>query len=647
MSSDGSHFSPQTRFFTISTAGHVDHGKTSLIKALTGIDPDRLKEEQERQMTIDLGFAHLLLPGDMVLGFVDVPGHGKFLKNMLAGVGGIDMALLVVAADEGPMPQTIQHVRILSLLGVRKAIVAITKTDLVAEQDRAAQISLVQQEIEELLRKHDIKLLCACPISSTKHSGFDELKKAFMTELEKLPKRDTAGGASLPIDRVFSKSGFGKIVTGTLVKGRIAVGDQVTVEPGDVAARVRRLETFGHEVESAGAGQRVACNIVLKEDHHLSRGQVVLTQAVPVSKQLMVSIIDKPKISGENFAADAGGQPIRLYHGTAECHGVLRWVDDVSTSPDAVEAIGMVALTDPVVAHAADRYVIRMSDDSIYGGEILICDRPRWMRRNALIELSQLLIAEDYKAALLSFVESAPHQIVRQSLSATFLPGPAAGDASESLIAEKKIARLDTHIMTAESRKRLADSLVAEVKSQSSSEEGAPLESVRGRLVPKLDRATFQKLIEEESSSGKVVRAGDRLRLPGTSAPKPADPVVDQLQKKILGALNDAFCLDLDELARTCGSDASKTKAAVTALAKGGQVHLINYEFAISDGNLKKAHEVLASIWNQKRNIAPTDFRESLNTTRKYAMALLQHFDDNKITRRLESGRVLLKGPAH
>jgi selenocysteine-specific elongation factor len=216
MTSSAAPFATNTRFFTISTAGHVDHGKTSLIRALTGIDPDRLKEEKERQMTTDLGFAHMDLGANVVVGFVDVPGHGKFLKNMLAGVGGIDMALLVVAADEGPMPQTAQHVRILSLLGVSKAIVALNKIDAV---DDPEQIEIVRDEIGELLEKHGIQLIELVPVSATKNIGIKELKEVLSKRLVGLPARDTAGGAFLPVDRVFTKSGFGTVITGTLVRG--------------------------------------------------------------------------------------------------------------------------------------------------------------------------------------------------------------------------------------------------------------------------------------------------------------------------------------------------------------------------------------------------------------------------------------------
>ncbi|MBX9694182.1 MAG: hypothetical protein K2Z81_17495, partial [Cyanobacteria bacterium] len=272
-----------TLHFTLATAGHVDHGKTSVLRALTGIDPDRLKEEKERQMTTDIGFAHLRLSpsvidaagkdaisafkkklgevgaegkedGELVVGFIDVPGHGKFLKNMLAGVGGIDLALIVVAADEGPMPQTVQHVKILSLLGVRKCIVVLTKIDLVGDDEK----QFATQEIHDLVGRLGIEVLETVPVSAVKGVGIENLRSAIVRQVMQLPARTTVNDsigqplpAYLPIDRVFSKSGYGVVVTGTLVYGHIKVGDNVFIEPGHSQARVRGLETFNRKLNEA------------------------------------------------------------------------------------------------------------------------------------------------------------------------------------------------------------------------------------------------------------------------------------------------------------------------------------------------------------------------------------------------------------
>ncbi|HEY9791187.1 MAG TPA: selenocysteine-specific translation elongation factor [Candidatus Obscuribacterales bacterium] len=651
MTSNQAPFPPTTRFFTVSTAGHVDHGKTSLIRALTGIDPDRLKEEKERQMTTDLGFAHMQLPGDVVVGFVDVPGHGKFLKNMLAGVGGIDLALLVVAADEGPMPQTQQHVRILSLLGVNKALVALTKIDTVSDPEH---IALVKEEIDSLLNDHAVELVGLVEVSSTKSLGIEDLKRSLALHLASLPPREISGGAFLPVDRVFSKSGFGTVITGTLVRGKLAVGDQILVGPDVSPGRVRRLETFGHPVEVASAGQRLACNLVLKEPNtKLERGHVVLGLDVPSTKTLIVNVIDRPKIAGEKFADRISEQPVRIYHGTAEHHGYLRWAQALHGEIHDQEstAVALVVLNEPAMVQSQDRFILRLSDETIFGGEIVFRDRPRWLKRSDLVEITASIQLGNIEDAIRSFINAAPHHMVKRSQLSLFLPEPLAKETCDQLLRAGTLAAIGDAVMAAATRtdwsKRLRQSIEDVLKQHAGSSEyadGIALEAARSSLQPRLERALFQSLVDEEVAANRLVRKGDKLSLPG-AVPQAAPAGRGPLGEKITKALDENFCLELAELAKICGTDVGKMKNAIQSMAKDGDVLLINYEFAISKQNLQRAHQVLANIWQTKRNIAPTDFREALNTSRKYAMALLQHFDDNKITRRLESGRVLLKAP--
>lgn len=639
------HFSSATRFFTISTAGHVDHGKTSLIKKLTGIDPDRLKEEKERQMTTDLGFAHLSLAPDLLVGFVDVPGHGKFLKNMLAGVGGIDMALLVVAADEGPMPQTVQHVRILSLLGVSRAIVAITKID-VTDRDT---IELVKEEVQELCTAHGITILEFCPISSTKGLGFDELKQAFLRVLKAMPERDAAGPVFLPVDRVFSKAGFGTVITGTLVKGKLAAGDQVLVAPAMKSARVRRVETFGHQVEQARAGQRVACNIVLKEAEAITRGHLIMTGQMPAARSLVVGIIDRPSITPVPLSQRMSDQPVRVYHGTAECHGYLRWVaDSTDEASDKTAAIGLLALDDALVAQPRDRCVIRLSDDTIYGGEILLNQRPRWLKKNDLLTIARLLSGGQSEQACLTLVSAAPHKMVKKDNFANLLPAQTCHQLCQALVDNGQLVALAEYVMDKETRSWLSTQVqesLSKLCQSDASGDGVGLENLRTGMPVKLDRQTFQALIDEEQSQNRLVKKQDKLLLPSSAETKTTSQADSDLQNKILQLLKDNFCLDIDETAKALGADAARVKLASQALQKTGQLHIAAYEFLLSDANLRLAHKKLAEVWTAKKIISPGDFRDSVQTSRKYAMALLQHFDDIKVTRRLPSGRVLLKGP--
>lgn len=640
-------YQAQTRFFTIATAGHVDHGKTSLLRRLTGMDPDRLKEEKERQMTTDLGFAYLPLLGDLVLGFVDVPGHGKFLKNMLAGVGGIDLALLVVAADEGPMPQTKQHVRILSMLGIDKAIVAISKIDVIED---AAQIELVQEEVEALLAQHGIEAIAFCPLSSSNGAGFDELKGSFARYLKEFPRKTEPEALFLPVDRVFTKSGFGTVITGTLVSGKLAVGDQVFVEPGDLTARVRRLETHGQSVESASQGQRVACNLVVKDGEKLKRGFVISSSQISPVKSLIVSLADRPRLLKDMLSERLSDQPIRLYHGTAEYHGYIRWVEDADSDAQSngQDGIGFVALQDGAIVSAQDRFVIRLTDDTIYGGVILLRDRPRWLAKSELIKLSQELLKGEFESAVIAFLNDSPQMMVKELQLSAILP-QSRWDILAGLKKDGRLVLLGDYLMTGSARKQLGQNLNATIKkllSQEAWAEGVPLESLRQSLQPKIERAAFQALLQEESEHNTLIRNGDKVTLPGLGAKGEDRDALAPVEAKLLEQLAKHWCLEWDDLAQQTGIELKLVKSAIQSLSKRGEVIVVSYDFVASAEKLNEAHHVLSDIWTRKRSIAPTDFRESLETTRKYAMALLQYFDDQKITRRLDSGRVLLKGPA-
>jgi selenocysteine-specific elongation factor len=638
-----------TRFFTIATAGHVDHGKTSLLRKLTGIDPDRLKEEKERQMTTDLGFAYLPLGENLVVGFVDVPGHGKFLKNMLAGVGGIDLALLIVAADEGPMPQTKQHVRILSLLGVRRAIVAITKIDLVQEKE---QIDLVIDEAKSMLEAHGIEALAFCPLASTTGEGFDNLRAAFSKVLSAMPARDTSASLLLPVDRVFSKAGFGTVITGTLVNGKLTVGDQIFIEPGDISARVRRLETHGQQVNEAMPGQRVACNLVIKEGEKLKRGFVLAGEAISPTKAMIVSLFDRPRILTQPLSDRLSDQPIRLYHGTAEYQGFIRWVEDRKLEAEQAnqqDGFGFVALQDDGVLSAGDRFVIRLTDDTIYGGVILLRERPRWLSKGEILQLATLLDEEKHEEALHRFLDDSPQLMLKEAQLSAIHPELVRQKLVADGIASGNLLRLGDNLITKNSRNELSKKISQTIKqmleSSEEASEGVGLEALRLKLQPKLERTAFQALIEEESAQSRIVKKGDKIALPGAPAQKAASPLHADAEAKLLKTLQEHWCLELDELSQTANVELKLCKQIVQNLTKNGTLIIASYDFIASKEKINEAHQVLADLWNAKRNITPTDFKEKIGVTRKYAMALLQYFDDAKITRRLDSGRVLLKGP--
>ena len=675
-----------TRYFTLATAGHVDHGKTSLIRAMTGINPDRLKEEREREMTTDLGFAHLDFVsgcGEMgspenpsvIIGFIDVPGHGKFLKNMLAGVGGIDLALLVVAADEGVMPQTLQHIKILSLLGVRSCLLAVSKIDLSDDFERVAL------EVEELLSFYGIALISSVPVSAPDGRGISELKASLLEAVEKLDREGVHAQrlkqpAFLPVDRVFSKSGYGMVVTGTLVEGKLSVGDQVAIEPGDIKARVRGLESFGRSLKEASAGQRLAINLSLKEAHSVSRGQCVVAGESRPSTNLVVEIKD---LGGLEFFGDEDSEPmgghissqsriakikktgkgarlspqkIKLYHGSAECAGSLRWLDIVET-PQGEKFVGQIALEAPLLVRPGDLYVMRYGDNGIAGGEVLLCDRPQWLSRKALLPLTVSLFAgmddeaalpEKLGGALVQILDASPAVLVpaelqwflrQDSLSRVLEFGLASGllhQGAEHLVSKTLFEKCKSF---------LQEQIVARFARNS---EGLPLESLRrlsGAPRRTLPRSLLNSILEELTAKGLIERRQDRVFLKGAAEAKG----LDALAEKIIKILDEHAVLELTEIAKLTGSDLKAVKSSLNNLSKAGLCQIVSYDFAASEKTLRHGHRVLNQLWQQKREISPSEFREALATNRKYTMALLAYYDDHQITRRLNNSRVLLKSP--
>lgn len=631
-------------YFTFATAGHVDHGKTSVLRALTGIDPDRLKEEKQRQMTTDIGFAHLNFPQEadgtqLVIGFIDVPGHGKFLKNMLAGVGGIQMALLVVAADEGPMPQTVSHAKILSLLGVRKALVVLTKIDVA---DQARQDS-VENSVRDLLRRYQIECMGIARVSNTQSTGFENLKEKLRAVVKDVERPSANGGAILPVDRVFSKTGYGVVVTGTLVSGQLAVGDSISIEPGEIKGRIRGLETFKKQIQNATAGQRLAVNISLKENKPLVRGQVVANWNVPVVTTI-VARIEQLGLSDERVkAADIEDQPVRFYHGTAECFGHLRWCQAI----EAEQAlIAQIVLTDPVVAEPGDRFVIRYGDEGITGGVVLVTNRPRWMTRNKLNVFADQLVRRDYNAAVDFYLENMTQPAAKKESLSSFLP---VAERERALVACTQAGTLLQESNFIINAKRAQDvkqriQKVVFVKAEPDSEPPEfSIESVRMRVSNTLDRQLFQHFLKELSDAGLISRNGDKISQKVEKAA--ISPAQTELANKVLEILNATICLEIDEICKALKTDRKLVQSTLQALSKQELAYIVDHDYASSAAAIRKAHACLTKIWETKKGISPSEFRESLGTSRKYAMALLAYFDNKLITRRLNNTRVLIKAP--
>ncbi|MDX1989721.1 MAG: selenocysteine-specific translation elongation factor [Candidatus Obscuribacter sp.] len=685
-----------TKYFTIATAGHVDHGKTSLLKALTGVNPDRLKEEREREMTTDLGFAPLFIKAaadsqqpaeDIVVGFIDVPGHGKFLKNMLAGVGGLHLALLVVAADEGIMPQTLQHIKILSLLGVRQVLLAISKIDLAPEQ-----VHTVRQSVEALLTIYNMQALAVQPVSALSLTGIEALSDTLAGLLLHLHRNSPAKAelaAYLPVDRVFNKSGYGKVVTGTLVEGSIKVGDNLILSPGAVPARVRGLETFGRKLEAAHAGQRLAVNLAFKDEPKLSRGSVLSPLPCAPAFTLLVTIEDLGGL--EYFGEEGGGatgayldpargsstvprlkpQPIKLYHGTAEYPGYLRWLEPAACAADSSRDeedlpaqkgnalyFAQIALDEPGSVRAGDRFVLRYGDHGIAGGSILGADRPHWFKRADIQPFLSLLSAGQYAGAVRFVLQKHPQLALKAEQMSWFLPQSQASAALAAAleggespspaedrglnVAAKKLGEYFYHpLPMARLEKKVSAYVLSNLAQDSQASSSLSLESLRQKLCPFLDRSFLPLLTTEVLAGNLVQRQGDKL-VPAARASRGAGA---DKGRQVLSILEAQPVLELSELAKQCGLCERDLKEIMEELSTAGLAEIVSYEFAASRKTIEAGHRHLGKLWQARRDISPSEFREAMQVSRKYTMALLAYYDDHQITRRVGNGRMLLKAP--
>src|SRR5947209_20423726 len=358
----------------VGTAGHIDHGKTALVKALTGIDADRLEEEKRRGITIDLGFAHLELPGGVALGFVDVPGHERFIKNMLAGVGGIDLLLFVIAADESIMPQTREHFDICRLLGIRRGIVALTKSDLVDEDI----LGLVRLEVEELVAGSFLEGAAIVPVSSVTGAGLESLRQELARAASSVGEKNAGGYFRLPVDRVFSVKGFGTVATGTLISGLVAAGQIVEVYPAGRRLRVRGVQVHGSKADRALAGQRTAVNLADIEPAELARGDVLsepgrFRAVTQVDCRLDLLASAKPL---------KHRAPVHFHSGTAEIEAEVRMLEGTAAIRPGSSAYVRLMLREAALLVPGDRFIIRMFSPvvTIGGGAVVDTGQLRYRR---------------------------------------------------------------------------------------------------------------------------------------------------------------------------------------------------------------------------------------------------------------------------
>jgi selenocysteine-specific elongation factor len=654
----------------VGTAGHIDHGKTALVKALTGIDADRLKEEKQRGITIDIGFADLAID-DFSFGFVDVPGHERFVKNMLAGAHGLDLVMLVVAADESVMPQTREHFDICRLLRVKSGLVALTKSDMVDEE----LLELARAEVEDFVRGSFLEGAPIIAVSSRTGEGIEQMKAALVELAGSVEPKTTAAVTRLPVDRAFSIKGFGTVVTGTLISGELAVGDQIEVLPGGIQTRVRNVQVHGHDTERAAAGQRTAINLQGLNVEQVERGSVL----APAGRLRQTSMIDvRLEVLPSASRAVTQRARVRLHHGTAEVMArvvILRGSGfeggSVNVTPGTLNlepgtqnpepgsiqpgarAIGQLRLESPITALPGDRFIIRSYSPQVtIGGGVIIDPLPEKHRirdEPARLRLEQLEAADSQERLALFVEMSGARAMTEDEIAArTGATAKQIAASAAALIRNGRVLEVSSApllLISGESYRELATKVIemlAEHHRREPLSLGLGREEVRdrvfGKVRPEIFRAVVARLVDE----GKIAAERESLRL---AQHKPALTDSEATAKSALEAAFKAAGLQagtLEETASAAGIKVDLARKFYNLLsAERRLVRIGDFVFHTD------AVEHLKSLVRTRKRVNPrmdvSVFKEITGgLTRKYAIPLLEYLDRERVTRRVGNEREIL-----
>jgi selenocysteine-specific elongation factor len=629
----------------IGTAGHVDHGKTVLIKALTGVDTDRLQEEKERGISIDLGFAPFRLPSGRLAGVVDVPGHERFIHNMLAGAAGMDLVMLVVDAVEGVMPQTREHLDILQILGVQNGLVVITKIDLVEEEWR----ELVQEEIREELTGSFLENAPIIAVSAVQGEGIDELKALIDEMTAVIDSRSSSGPLRLPVDRSFVITGFGTVVTGTLIQGSVRVGETVAIVPPGLEARVRNVQVHDADVKEAKAGARVALNLSGLERDEVLRGSVISTPGYYRQTDLLdvsVELLARAPRRIKNL------DPVHFFLGTARVVARLLLLDRDELKPGE-SCPAQCRLDRPLVAERGDPFVIRSYSPmtTIGGGKVLdpYPSRHRRFRNEVIDRLSEL--KQDPTAG-------GDSAFVRRTLE-ELAAADAVRLAKETRLDLEKINAILEELVEAGVVEKVGSSFMItvilhdhEAKLQSELEKyhhkyplspGMSRAQFKSALPASFNQRDYDALLERLQQSEKVTAKGDLVSLYGFK-PEPAAKDRQQLEK--LAELYRAGWFQppsIRDALEKAGSSPARKDELYSFLIGAGVLVKINEDLYYHSDAYNEALKLLRSHFAAENQLTLAQFRDTTGSSRKYAQALLEHFDQIKLTKRVEDHRVAFK----
>lgn len=626
----------------VGTAGHIDHGKSALVEALTGTHPDRLEEEKRRGITIDLGFA-FLRDGEVSFGFVDVPGHERFVRNMLSGVGGIDLVILVIAADEGIKPQTREHFDICRFLEIPRGIVALTKSDLVSEEALNGRAA----EIREFLRGSFLERSSIIPVSARTGAGMEDLKRALNQIANEVPERSTAEHFRLPIDRVFAMKGFGTVVTGTLISGSVKIGDEVQALPGARNLRVRSIQSGGQSVSSASAGQRTALNLVGASVEDLHRGMVLtLPRMFSATKRIDTQI----KLLSSHPKPLKQRSRVHFHQGAAETLGEVILLDRKQLALGET-AFAQIELRDEIFLLPRDRFIIRQFSPVVtIGGGTVLDAQPRRHKLNDAhaLDFLRTLRQNNQEEIFTALLAAAPDALDVNSLvqrtgwHASQIEAVAAALQSRGIVA---ILKRDPEIYllseSLESSQRALLDNVSQFHNRNPLAEGIPLETLRAAIDAGSE--TFRAALERLTAQAKLALTNDLVKLAGREvAMLPAEA---QARDRIAAAFEKAGLTvpAASEVLAGTTLDSARSHKLLQILLREGTLVKIGDGLIFHRNALAKVRELLAQ---RKRTRGPRmkvpEFKEMTGISRKYAIPLLEYLDRSGVTQRVGDERVIL-----
>jgi selenocysteine-specific elongation factor len=615
----------------IGTAGHIDHGKTALVRALTGVDTDRLKEEKQRGISIDLGFAHLQLSPDVRLGFVDVPGHERFIKNMLAGVSGIDAVLFVIASDESIKPQTREHFDICMLLGIRTGIVVLTKADL-AQGDL---LELARLEASEFVEGSFLENAPLVAVSAATGAGLDELRAELAKLAAGVPEKDASKYFRLPIDRAFAMRGFGAVVTGTLVSGVVRLDQEVELHPAGKRVRVRGIQVHGADVQEARAGQRTALNLAGVDVSELARGMALAeTGRFRVTRVIDCTFDLLPLAKPLKHRA-----PVHFHAGTSEAEAEIRRIG--GTAPIAPGSRNYVrfVLSEPLLILPGDRFIVRMFSPviTIGGGVVLDIDPPRRANTDRLRILESSALPE--RIALLAresrYGAGLPELVAGTGLLESEIRAAAMAAASLTVLESPQFWLLDSEWVA-----KTLEAMHEHVKQfhrQNPLLSGVSKEELRSKFLPGAPTWLMDALLARSKT---LAADGETVRLSSHKVALKQDE--EQAAAKIEDAFRSAGLATpaVHEVLAKSGVDASRARTILQLLLRDKRLVRITDEFVFHASAMQGLRTLLAA--KKGAQFGVPEFKDWTGISRKYAIPLLEYLDRERITRRQGDGRVIL-----